>query len=94
MKAIIDSKLYDTEKAEKLFSFSRRVDEGPLFWNEKIHYMPWHDISVYKTKKGNYFEADETSGKITTVTVSDVMCTIRRLNPDRYMQLYGEVEEG
>lgn len=92
-KAIINGKLYDTEKAEKVVSFRRRVDMGPIYSGSEIHYTPLHDIDIYKTAKGNYFEHDVDKGTITTTDEDEVKDIIRRLYPDKYIELFGEVEE-
>lgn len=92
-KAIINGKLYDTEKAEKIESYRRRVDEGPVLPGSEVHYIPFHTIVIYKTAKGNYFEHDENNNHITTTDEAGVKEIIRKLYPDRYIELFGEVEE-
>ena len=48
MKKIINNKLYDTEKGEKIFSFRQRKKTGD-FGNFNIY--SWFNVEVYKTKK-------------------------------------------
>lgn len=92
-KAIIDSKLYDTEKAEPIISFNRRVDMGPIFSGSELHWTPLHNIILYKTAKGNYFEHDVDRDTITPKTEQMAQDLVRRLYPDTYIELFGKVEE-
>lgn len=92
-KAIIDGKLYDTEKAEAVVTFRRRVDEGPVLSGSTIHWTPMHDFTLYKTAKGNYFEHDQANGTIVPRDKGWAKDLIRRLYPDKYIELFGEVEE-
>lgn len=92
-KAIINDKLYDTEKAEAVVSFQRRVDMGEVLSGSKLHWTPLHNFILYKTAKGNYFEHDEDTGEITPRDEKWAKDLIRRLYPDKYIELFGEVEE-
>lgn len=88
MKAIIDDKLYDTDKAEKVFSYRRKVDKGPVFWDEKLRWAPFHAFDIYKTTKGAYFEHDTEDNKIYIITKAQAQEVVRNLDPDRYMELF------
>lgn len=92
-KAIINNKMYDTEKAESVVSFRRRVDMGPVISGSQIHWTPMHDCTLYKTAKGSYFDHDEDTGTITPRDETWAKDLIRRLYPDKYIELFGEVEE-
>ncbi len=92
-KAIIDGKLYDTEKAEKIDSYRKRVDMGPILSGSYVHWTPMHRIDIYKTAKGNYFEHDVDGDTITTTDEARVRAIIQKLYPDKYIELFGEVEE-
>ena len=92
-RAIINDKLYDTEKAEKIISFQRRVDMGPIYPGADTHWAPLHDIDLYKTAKGKYFEHDRDRDAITPTHEEKAKDVIRRLYPDKYIELFGEVEE-
>lgn len=92
-KAIINDKMYDTEKAEAVVSFRRRVDMGPVLSGSTLHWTPMHDCTLYKTAKGNYFEHDEDTNDITPRDETWAKDLIRRLYPDKYIELFGEVEE-
>ena len=96
MKKIIDNKLYDTEKAEKIFNFRQRRKTGD-FGNFNIYSL--FDVEVYKTKKNNYFLhgyiKDTLANKpfIEKVSEEEVKKIIKELNADKYIELFGEVEE-
>lgn len=94
MKSIIDDLLYDTEKARLIYSFRRQVDVGPVLWNPQYHWTPWHSITIYKTKKGRYFEHDEDANKITPIEEDAARRIIKKLDPDTYKKIFKEkVEE-
>lgn len=93
MKAILDGKLYDTEKAEAVIEFSRRVDKGPVAWNGKLHWTPIHNFTLYKTQKGAYFEYDQDDKTLGVASEEDARRIVRKLDPDKYMEMFGEVEE-
>ena len=96
MKQIIDNKIYDTEKADKIYDFRRKVkgDECILWPGHYFYY--WTNAQVYKTKKGNYFlHLDKAEGydeKIETITEEKVKELIKELNPDKYLELFGSVD--
>lgn len=92
-KAIINNKMYDTEKAELVVAYRRRVDMGPVMSGSDIHWTPMHDCLLYKTAKGNYFEHDGDTDAITPRDEKWARDLIRRLYPDKYIELFGEVEE-
>ena len=94
MKAIIDNKLYDTETAEPIIAFLRRVDKGPIAWNPKLHWTPPHTFTLYRTTRGSYFEYDKDDHRINVVAEIDARTVVRKLDPDKYMELFGYVEEG
>ena len=94
MKAIIDNKLYDTEKAEKLIEFKRSGTKTVECWGALMNLPYRHDITLYKTAKGNYFEVDEVDNVIRVVTEEQVKKLLTNIDPDLYIKLFGEVEEG
>lgn len=93
MKAIINDKLYDTDKAEVVFSLKREVADMEVFWKPGRHLAKWHRIDIYVTKKGNYFECDQDDQQIKSITQMEAKKTIKDLNPDEYIKIFGEVEE-
>lgn len=97
MKKIIDDKLYDTEKAEKIYSFRQRRKTGVLFNTYDVH--SWFEIDVYKTKKSNYFLHGYTKDSldhkefIEKTSEKKVKEIIKELNTDKYIELFGKIEE-
>lgn len=52
MRAIIENKIYDTEKAEKIVEFTQRVITGQVFGHTRYDNREMH---LYKTQKGAWF---------------------------------------
>lgn len=94
MKAIINNKLYDTEKAEKVIEFRRSGMKTSELWGTTMNLPYRHDITLYKTAKGNYFEVDEDDKVLRVVSEAQVKELLTNIDPDLYIKLFGEVEEG
>lgn len=79
MTAVIDGKLYDTAKATILLR-----NEVP-------------QSALYMTQKGAFFIAhqgsDEYSGTIEVVTEDAAKAMLGKYRPEKYLELFGEVEE-
>lgn len=92
MKKIIGNKLYDTEKAIKIYSFRQKRKTG-TFMDKNIY--SWFDVVVYKTKKNNYFFYGSTEDEqfIEAVSEAKIKRIVKKLNADKYIELFGEVEE-
>lgn len=88
MKAVIDGKLYDTEKAEVIYSYRRKVDNGPVFWHNTLRHMPMRVLDIYKTPKGAYFEYDKEGKKIYIIDEERVREIMMYLDPDKYMEFF------
>lgn len=93
MRAIRDGKLYDTETAERIFSFRRKVAGPEIAWLPGYCYARLHDIDICKTKSGAYFEYDIDAGDIKPITECAAADVIRRLDADKYIELFGNVPE-
>lgn len=98
MKAIINNKLYDTEKAEKIYSYRRKYKVDSIcdsMLPKGYCFTDWEDIDIYKTKKENYFLHCKRDCKeyIETTSYDYIKATIERLNPDKYIELFGKVKE-
>lgn len=94
MKAIINKKMYDTEKADKVISFTRWTKSNTISMFGGTYTFPSkHNFTLYKTAKGNYFEHDETGGTIHVVTEDDARGVVLDLDPDLYVSMFGKVEE-
>ena len=50
MKAIIDNRIYDTDKCKSLFTYHRRILKKGFFAN----YYVWYEAEILKTAKGTY----------------------------------------
>ena len=95
MKAIIDDKLYDTDSAQKIYSYSRRVNKGQPWWANGLYWTPRHYFDLYRTAREAYFEHDNDDDVITLISKDDAMDIIRGLNPDAYCDIFEmTVEEG
>lgn len=96
MKKIIDNKIYDTEKANVIYEFRRRLKGDECIWKRGYFFCYWTNAQVYKTKKGNYFlHLDKAEGydeKIETITEEKVKELIKELNPDKYLELFGTID--
>jgi len=92
MRAIIDGKMYNTDTADLLLSYTRLSSPFMTMMQGKYEW----DVKLYKTSKGTYFEVEVFPGRDTFSIVSekDVKNTISKLAPDKYIELFGEVEEG
>ena len=96
MKKIIGNMLYDTEKAEKIFSFRSRRKTGEF---GSLNFYDWFDVDIYKTKKGNYFIHGYIKDKpsyenfIEEISENEVKEIIKELDPDKYISLGYEVKE-
>jgi len=86
MKAIINEKLYDTETADELYEFRRKY---PSVCVNGIQLYGFHDVILYKTKKGAYFEYDKLDKEITTTTKESAKDIVKHCSPDAYMEIWG-----
>ncbi len=83
MRAILNGKLYDTEKAEFICCVSILENDFHEATNE---------FNVYKTKKGNVFAEHKNSKCL----VADSVLKVALQRPDCvdiYIKIFGEVEE-
>lgn len=93
MRAIRDGKLYDTATAEKIFSCCCKVAGKEIAWLPGYCFMQTHDIDIYRTKSGAYFEHDVDAGDIRPITEYEATDIVRRLDADKYIELFGDVPE-
>ncbi len=80
MRKIIDGKLYDTETAELIFT------HYPQGTNKRRDY--------YRTKKGTFFVHFVNVNKLELVTTDCMMDLLAEYDPDKYVEIFGKVEEG
>lgn len=95
MKQIIDNKIYDTEKATKIFDFRRKCKGDKVLFYSNLYFWYWTDVQIYKTKKENYFlHYDASDGYkefIEAITEEEAKELIKKLNPDKYLELFGTI---
>ena len=92
MKFIVNNKIYDTETAEKLCSFSEqwKVDTilGAIY--------PYRDTDLYRTKKGAYFivsQGDYGRFEMRCVNEHEAKRYLMYNDYSKYVELFGELEE-
>lgn len=99
MKAIIDNKIYDTDKCESLFTYHRRVLKKSLFAN----YYVWYEAKLLKTTKGTYLRYTskaldtgyEDINELVVLIEDEVKDLLIKLNAtDLYEKEFGKLEEG
>lgn len=93
MKKIINGKIYDTEKAEVIFSFRRKYTD-PIIWKPGYVHVEWESAQYLKTQKGTFLFYCESREDLKVIDEKEVKDVIEKLDPDRFMELYGELEEG
>lgn len=83
MKAILNGKLYDTEKADLIWRISLPTND--------IH-EGFNEFNIYKTVKGNIF-AEHKNGEC-LVNENTLKSILQRPDcVDIYIKIFGEVEE-
>lgn len=82
MRAMIDGRVYDTDRAEEVAHFARLVDMGPLFCGDGRHWKPSHEFILYRTADGAFFEYDTEDETIALLTRKTVRAILREQDPD------------
>lgn len=97
MKKIIGNLIYDTDKAEKVFSFRQRRKVGSI---GNLNIYEWFEVYVYKTEKGNYFihgyVEDKPTNKnfIEEFSEKEFLKIVKKIDPDKYIEFCSdELEE-
>lgn len=107
MKQIINNKLYDTEKAELLYSYLKNVPIMKSILEYTYEINCWRDADLYVTKKKNYFVHIKQANKsrnnslyigsleeyIEEISKEEAKSLIQKLNPNKAIELFGEVED-
>lgn len=75
MKEIINGKLYDTEKSEKICDIE----------------ITGH--SLWRTAKGTLFLVNDVLIRISNTDQEKIKEILGKNNPEKYIELFGEVEE-
>lgn len=92
-KSIVGGKLYDTEKATKI---SGTPDGRLLFVTEKGNYFSCiteHDEYISSEKDGIFQVYEIVYADIRPETLEYAMQSIGKYQPEKYIELFGEVEE-
>ena len=99
MKAIINNKIYDTDKCKSLFTYHRRILEKGFFAN----YYVWYEAKILKTAKGTYLgytdKPLETGYRdinelviLTEEEVKSILVELKQV--EVYEKEFGKLEEG
>lgn len=96
MKKIIDNKIYDTEKAVKIYEFrKKRKGNECILWPGR-YFFYWTETQIYKTSRDNYFlhfdEAEGHKEEIEPITETEVKELIKELNSEKYIELFGMID--
>lgn len=92
-KTIIDNKLYDTEKAEFI---SPTEDHRALFITKKGNYFSCQTESYgyMKHEENDTYSISETAyHDIKPEPIEYAMSNIGKYQPEKYIEMFGEVEE-
>lgn len=76
MKRIIDGKMYDTDESEILYIETSGINK---------HRM------LYRTTNGNYFKF-YANGEIVPLSEEQAQEYLGKYDPDKYIEIWGEVE--
>lgn len=101
MKTIINNKLYDTDKAKKIYDFKVDIKHDGFFFPTYLY----HEACIYKTNKGTYLkyigkcaesaEDYEKYRKLEVISIEEVKRLLIQMNAiDVYISEFGELEEG
>lgn len=91
-KSIIGEKLYNTEKARKICETCGRavfITRNYNYFSSRVE----HKTENYATINGFYLRHYTIYSDIRPETKESVMEIIGKGNPDKYIELFGEVEE-
>ena len=92
MKFIVENKLYDTEKAEKLCVFQKQWKAATIFGPM----YPNRETALFKTAKGAYFltgKHDFERYEIEVITEEKAKYYLMYNAYDLYAKMFGELEE-
>lgn len=81
MRAMIDGRVYDTDRAEEITRFTRRVDRGPLYCGGGGRLTPSHEFILYRAAGGAFFEFDTEDETIAALSRRNVRAIMRELDP-------------
>lgn len=103
MRYLLNNKVYDTDKAEKIVTYIKSIENKGIFGYSSY---PKYRHTLYKTNKGNFFvHIGEYVGKtdvafsnkdeIKLISDEEVKDILNQLNEvDIYQKLFNDLEEG
>ena len=92
---ILHNKIYDTDTAEKLCEWRKSWQPSIDFLGCKVY--PVRDTTLYRTKRGNYFCVGRGGYDTLTaqlMTEAEAKQVLMVYNYKKYVELFGELEEG
>lgn len=92
MRFIVNDKIYQTEKAELLCTFTKQWESKTIFGTM----YPNRDTNLYKTAKGAYFltcTSDYRTAYIDVIDENTAKFYLMRNNYDKYVEMFGELGE-
>lgn len=97
MQYLVNNRIYDTENAEKIISYSKSLESNRVGY---LTVYKKYKHTLYKTKKDRYFVIIEDYKDIerekiellTETEVKDLLCELNAI--DKYKDLFGNIEEG
>lgn len=81
MRATIDGRAYDTERAEEILRFPREVNLGPVFCGDG-EFWTRREFILYRTARGEFFEFDPEAETIALLTRKEARAIMREQDPD------------
>lgn len=93
MLFIVDFKKYDTELSKKICVGSMRIET--LLFNRTVYQL--YDGTLYRTSKGTYFfvfKVDYDTFHMKILTETEAKAFIVQYDYPKYVELFGEIEEG
>lgn len=88
-RRIINNKLYDTSKAQNIYSIRLSHDDIPNY-DLPIVDLGGIEVTIYKGNIEWFIEYYRFIEPVSEIWVQDIL---GRLNVDKYIELFGEVEE-
>lgn len=84
------------KKANQIFEFRRRVKGDECWFKPGYFFCYWTNAQVFKTQNENYFlhlnAAAGYAEKIEVITEAEVKELIKKLDPDKYLELFSNVK--
>lgn len=95
MKFIVNLKQYDTDLSEEICTGSMRISLELKLLGKTVY--PTYDGTLYRTSKGTYFlvyKGDYDRYYMQILSKGEAKSFIAKNNYSKYVELFGEMEEG